>query len=109
VVILTLVRRDFATYYIPAIDLAISRDDRFILGDAQGTDTIALNYLLQHGGPAIKHRITIYPSKPYNVAKFEDMGITASTDPAQSLQLGNAQNLVKGLTRSISTTLKWIA
>jgi len=74
---------DFATYYIPAIDLAISRGDRFILGDAQGTDTLALNYLLQHGGPVIKHRITIYPSRPYNVAKFEDMGITTSTDPPE--------------------------
>lgn len=37
---------DFATYYIPAIDLAISRSDRFILGDAQGTDALALNCLL---------------------------------------------------------------
>ena len=37
---------DFATYSIPAIDLAISRSDRFILGDAQGTDTLALNCLL---------------------------------------------------------------
>jgi hypothetical protein len=74
---------DFATYYIPAIDLAISRDDRFILGDVQSTDTLALNYLLQHGGSVIKHFITIYPSRPYNITKFEAMGVVTSIDPPE--------------------------
>jgi hypothetical protein len=72
-----------ATYCIPAIDLAISRDDRFMLGDAQDTDTLALNYLLQHGGPVIKHRITIYPSRPYSATKFEAMGTATSKDPPE--------------------------
>jgi hypothetical protein len=82
VVTLTLVRADFAAYYILAIDLAISRGGRFIQGDAQGTDTLALNCLLQHGGPVTKHRITIYTSRRYNVAKFEASGIATSTDPS---------------------------
>jgi hypothetical protein len=84
---------DFATYYIPAIDLAISRDDCFILGDAQDTDTLVLNYLLQHGSPVIKHRITIYPSRPYNVAKFESMGITTSTDPPEDNAVANGHSV----------------
>jgi hypothetical protein len=71
---------DFATHYIPEIDLAISRDDCFNLGDARSTGTLALNYLLQHGGPVIKHRITIYPSRPYNITKFEAMGVATSID-----------------------------
>jgi hypothetical protein len=80
---------DFATHYVPAIDLAISRGDRFILGDARGTDMLALNHLLRHAGPGVKHRITIYPSRPYNVAKFEAMGLTTSTDsPADALASG---------------------
>jgi hypothetical protein len=73
---------DFATYYIPTIDLTISHDDRFVLGDAQSTDTLALNSLLQRDGPVIKHRITIYASSRYNVAKFEAVGIATSTDPS---------------------------
>jgi hypothetical protein len=74
---------DFATHYLPAIDLAISRGDYFILGDAQGTDILALDYLLQHGGPLIKHRITIYPSRPHNIAKFEAMGLGTSRSPPE--------------------------
>ena len=81
-VTLTLVRADFAAYYILAIGLAISLGGRFIRGDAQGTDTLALNYLLQHGGPVTKHRITIYASRRYNVAKFEASGIATSTNPS---------------------------
>jgi hypothetical protein len=84
---------DFATYYIPVIDLTTSRDGRFILGDAQGTDMLTLNYLLQHGGPVIKHRITIYPSRPYNVAKFEDKGITTNTDPPEDNAVANGHSV----------------
>jgi ABC-type Na+ efflux pump permease subunit len=71
---------DFATHYIPAINLALSRKDHFILGDAQGTDMLALAYLLQHGGADIKHRITIYASRLYNVAKFAAMALATSAD-----------------------------
>jgi hypothetical protein len=79
---------DFASHYIPAVDLATSRGDYSILGDAQGTDTLALDYLLQHGGSGIKHRITIYPSRPYNVARFETMGLSTRTDPPNALSSG---------------------
>ena len=71
----------FATHYILAIDLAISRKDRFIFCDAQGTDALALDYLPRRGGIEIKHSITIYASRPYNVAKFRAVGITTSIDP----------------------------
>jgi hypothetical protein len=82
VVTLTLVRADLAAYYILAIDLAIFHGGRFIQGDAQGTDTLALNYLLQHGGPVTEHRTTIYASRRYNIAKFEASGIATSTNPS---------------------------
>ena len=49
----------FTAHYLPGIDLAISHGDYFILGDAQGTDTLALDYLRLQGGPDIKHHITI--------------------------------------------------
>jgi hypothetical protein len=80
---------DFASHYVPAIDLAISRGEYFILGDAQGTDTLALDYLLQHSGSGFQHHITIYPSRPYKVAKFETMGLSTRTDPpADALSSG---------------------
>ena len=72
---------EFVIHYIPAIDVALSSGDHFILGDAQGTDSLALEYLLEHGGPDIKHRIKIHASRPYNVAKFQAMGLVSSTDP----------------------------
>ena len=72
---------DFATHYTPAVELALSRGDSFILGDAQGTDTLALAYLLEHGGPDIKHRIKVYASRPYNIAKFQGIGLMTSPDP----------------------------
>jgi hypothetical protein len=87
---------DFASHYIPAVDLAISRHDHFILGDAQGTDTLALDYLLQHGGPDVKHCITIYVSRPYNIAKFQAMGFTTSTDPPADALASGAPGKGKG-------------
>jgi hypothetical protein len=81
---------DFASHYIPPIDLAISRGDHFTLGDAQGSDTLALGYLLQHGGSGIKHRIAIYSieartmlrsSKPWGSA-------TRTGPPADALSSG---------------------
>lgn len=87
---------DFATHYLPAIDFAISRGDYFILGDAQGIDTLALDYLLQHGGPFIKHRITVYPSRPYNIAKFEAMGLGTSRNPPEETPASERSTRGKG-------------
>lgn len=70
-------------HYLPGVDLAISPGDFFILGDAQGTDILALDDLPLQGGPDIKDRITIYPSRPHNIAKFEAIRLTTSTDPPE--------------------------
>jgi hypothetical protein len=86
----------FTTHYLPGIDLAVSRRDYFILGDAQGPDTLALDYLRLQGGPDIKHRITIYPSRPHNIAKFEAMGRATSTDPPEETPADRRSTRAKG-------------
>ena len=93
---------DFATHYVPAIQLALSCGDYFILGDAQGTDTLALAYLLEHGGPDIKHRIKVYASRPYHVAKFQGMGLTTSPDPLMHAVAGAPSTRRKGTSQGDS-------
>jgi hypothetical protein len=68
----------------------------FIRGDAQGTDTLALDHLRLQGGPDIKHRITMYPSRPHNIAKFEAMGLSTSTDPPEETPADRRSTRAKG-------------
>ena len=87
---------EFTTHYAPTIDLAISHNDNFILGDAQCAEKFALDYLLRHGGPTIKHRITVYPSRLYNIAKFEAIGLRIGTDPSADGAADGASSRGKG-------------
>lgn len=71
----------FTNQYIPAMTTALSLNHNFVIGDAPGTDMLALSYLLLHGGPNVQSRITIYPSRPYNVQKFRDQGYVNVVQP----------------------------
>lgn len=70
---------DFERHYIPQLDTALSAGHQFVLGDATGVDTQALQYLLsppvRQKHPDIASRITVLPSRNYNVTKFKDMGL----------------------------------
>lgn len=68
-------QQEFETRYAPAINDALASGHHFVVGDAAGTDGYALSYLLAKGGPDIESRVTVYPSRPYNVPKFKDQGL----------------------------------
>lgn len=54
---LDLTPEEFLEHYIPKIDLGIEQDHHFIMGDAKGADTMAMNYLYQK---SLSERVTIY-------------------------------------------------
>jgi hypothetical protein len=54
------------------------------------------DHLIRHGGPTIKHCITVYPSRLYNVAKFEAMGLRIGTDPLADCAANRASSRGKG-------------
>jgi len=66
---------EFATQYIPALDEALAHGDNFVLVNAKGLDTLAPAYLLGNGNLDVKTRIMVHASRPYNVQKFEEMGL----------------------------------
>ncbi|KAJ3531522.1 hypothetical protein NM208_g8845 [Fusarium decemcellulare] len=67
---------EFATYYHGLIDEAIANGDRFILGDASGTDQLALDYILQRD-PTATARITVYASRADRCKALQDRNIDA--------------------------------
>ncbi|KAK3623209.1 hypothetical protein LTR22_024476 [Elasticomyces elasticus] len=62
---------DFDTIYIPLIDAALSDGHNLVLGDAVGVDTQAL----VKAYPDIEARITVYASRPDNVAMLEALAV----------------------------------
>jgi hypothetical protein len=86
----------FNTEYLPLINTAIQSNHHFILGDAIGTDTFALSYFLSQVAttPDLKQRITIYPSRPSNVAKLQNQGFKV-VPPHQTQQLDVGKGLGK--------------
>ncbi|KAL9570460.1 hypothetical protein ACKAV7_005391 [Fusarium commune] len=65
-------RSEFATHYHSPLDEAIARGDLFILGDAKGTDEMALDYILEKDPTA---RITVYASRAHRVQVFREKNI----------------------------------
>ena len=83
---------EFEKHYIPQIDAAIQAGDFFIMGDAAGADTLALNYLLSPTLKDIdidlKSRIIVYPSRKHNIAKFkeQDLRVMHPDDPSLKVE-----------------------
>ncbi|KAK5707286.1 hypothetical protein LTR17_020821 [Elasticomyces elasticus] len=71
---------DFDNIYIPQINNALLLGHSFILGDAAGVDTQALQFLLSESirkqYPDILDRITIYPSRASNTVMLEALNLT---------------------------------
>ncbi|KAK4900754.1 hypothetical protein LTR49_027388 [Elasticomyces elasticus] len=71
---------DFDNIYIPKINNALLSGHSFILGDAAGVDTQALQFLLSESirkqYPDILDRITIYPSRASNTVMLEALNLT---------------------------------
>lgn len=54
---LDLTEKEFQEHYVPKIDLAIEENHHFIMGDAKGADSMAMNYLYQK---SLSERVTVY-------------------------------------------------
>ncbi|KAH6876826.1 hypothetical protein B0T10DRAFT_497331 [Thelonectria olida] len=63
---------EFATHYYYSLDEAIARGDLFILGDAKGTDEMALDYILERDLTA---HITVYASRAHRIRELGDKNI----------------------------------
>ncbi|KAL9561323.1 hypothetical protein ACKAV7_014678 [Fusarium commune] len=63
---------EFATHYHSPLGEAIAKGDMFILGDAKGTDEMALDYILERDPTA---HITVYASRAHKVQGFRDRNI----------------------------------
>lgn len=78
---------EFTDIYVPLLDTALADGHSFLMGDASGVDTQALNYLLsdtvQGKHPDVKQRITVFASRKYNVPRLQQLGIkvVAPDDP----------------------------
>ncbi|KAE8375705.1 hypothetical protein BDV26DRAFT_267299 [Aspergillus bertholletiae] len=55
----------FHTHYVPQINAAINRGDRFVIGPVMGVDRAALDYLLAH--PIPPSHITIFVTPTENI------------------------------------------
>lgn len=90
---------DFEEHYVPQIETALDAGHHFILGDAVGTDTQALSYLLSPAissrYPDIKSRIIVYPSRRYNISKLQQQGLTVIAPNHPSLHVERTIVVVK--------------
>jgi hypothetical protein len=79
---------EFEKHYIPQIDAALQDGHHFVMGDAEGADTLALSYLLSHSLEDIdlKSRITVYPSRKFNIPKFREQGLRVIPPDDPSLE-----------------------
>lgn len=70
---------EFLFHYQYKLDQAILRKDFFILGNAKGVDTYALEYLIKKNYP--RNKITVYYYSKYNqdLNKFLTLGINIKT------------------------------
>jgi hypothetical protein len=62
----------FAIYYYSPLNKAIAKGNLFILGDAKGTDEMALDYILERDSAVY---ITIYILRAHRVQEFQDKNI----------------------------------
>jgi hypothetical protein len=82
----------FLLHYKEKIDNAIKNGDNFILGNALGVDTYALDYLLKNIN---KDRITIYYYSKNPIEKYEKLdviikkGFTSYTDRDKNMTLNS--------------------
>lgn len=85
----------FQAHYHTPLDQALARGDSFILGDAAGTDTLALEYLLSPSRlslyPNLKSRITVYASRRSNVAALRERGVRVVEPNDHDNAAGRAQ------------------
>ncbi|KAI1860967.1 uncharacterized protein JN550_011122 [Neoarthrinium moseri] len=88
----------FTTHYVPHINTALDTGHRFILGDAAGTDTFALAYLLSApvlaAHPNIVSRITVYPSRRHNIAALRAQGLRVIAPDHPSLKVERTVGVV---------------
>jgi len=73
---INLTQGEFDIHYKPAIDDSLKKNGRYVLGNAAGADTMALDYLLKKG--VDPHNITIYFYDKYKrdlTKKYTDRGI----------------------------------
>ena len=87
----------FNIHYAERIDAALHASHAFVLGDAIGVDSLALEYLLSRSAifPGLKERITVYASRPYNVPRLAALGVNvvapgrvSGADEEMSLRFG---------------------
>lgn len=69
---------EFLVHYVPKLNQVINSKNKFVMGNAQGGDTLGLDYLLTHG--VSPKSITIYyhgfnPSHPRNKDYYRSMGL----------------------------------
>lgn len=82
-----LTQQQFTAHYAEALESALRRQDRLLLGDAKGVDSFALAFLLseevcsRHSDVA--SRITVYASRAYNVPKLKALGVHVVTPDDQ--------------------------
>jgi hypothetical protein len=79
---------EFEEHYVPQIDAALENGHHFVMGDADGADTLALSYLLSHSLEGIGARITVYPSRKYNISRFMEkgLGVVPPDDPSLKVE-----------------------
>ena len=82
---------EFQQHYIPQINKALQDGHHFIFGDAVGADTMALEYLLAPSTvsqyPDTKCRLTVYPSRRYNIPKLQNLGLAVVPPDHRSLHV----------------------
>ncbi|KAH7105783.1 hypothetical protein BKA62DRAFT_687956 [Auriculariales sp. MPI-PUGE-AT-0066] len=65
----------FMLHYAPLIEVALADGHHFIIGDARGADTMALDFILRRGGSAVASRIAVYPSRAHNIERLRTLGV----------------------------------
>ncbi|KAM6529493.1 hypothetical protein FALCPG4_007629 [Fusarium falciforme] len=99
---------EFAMHYHDLIKEAIARGDRFILGDARGTDEFALEYILRHKPTA---RITVYASRAERCKALTDRNIDAIlVKPLKKKARGRQHHLERDaeMTNSSDYDILWV-
>jgi hypothetical protein len=99
---------EFATHYHNLLDEAIARGDLFILGDAKGTDEMALDYILERDPTA---HITVYASRAHRVQEFRDKNIQAVfVEALQKQASGRQRHLQRDaeMTKASDYDILWV-
>ena len=88
---LALTPAEFEAHYRPAIDAALARGERFVVGDARGTDAMTQNYLLgKTTAVVVYHMFT----SPRNNAGFQTVGGFGSDAERDARRVGHAVAVV---------------